>query len=117
MVKLAHGLKAHKILLQDRPTTRGNPHLVTMTKFCYNIKKRRVIRNEIIVFHRHLQPIAQSPQPYTEEMWKKVKLQHKYSKVLFAVLERALNDDFSKGKIHMNPSKDPSFDEFNKVFK
>ncbi len=45
-----------------------------------------------------------------------MKLQHKYNKVLFMLLERTLSDDFFEGKIRMNPSKDPSFDEFNKVF-
>jgi hypothetical protein len=30
MVKLAHGLKAHKILLWDQPTIGGNPHLMTL---------------------------------------------------------------------------------------
>jgi hypothetical protein len=45
-------------------------------------------------------------------MWKKVKLQHKYSKVLFALLEKMLSDDFFKGKIHMNLSKDPPFEVF-----
>jgi hypothetical protein len=35
-----------------------------------------------------------------------MKLQHKYNKVLFVLLKRTLNDDFFKGKIHMNPSKD-----------
>jgi hypothetical protein len=54
MVKLVHGLKAHEILLRDWLMTRGNPHLLTMTKFCYNIKKRRVIQNVIMVFHKHL---------------------------------------------------------------
>jgi hypothetical protein len=48
-------------------------------------------------------------------MWKKVKLQHKYNKVLFVLLERMLSNDFFKGKICMNPSKDPPFDEFNEV--
>jgi hypothetical protein len=46
---------------------------------------------------------------------KKMKLQHKYNKLLFALLERTLNDYFFKGKIHMNLSKDPLFDEFNEV--
>jgi hypothetical protein len=45
----------------------------------------------------------------------KIKLQHKYSKVLFALLERTFTNDFFKGNIHMNPFKDPPFDEFNKV--
>jgi hypothetical protein len=35
--------------------------------------------------------------------------------VLFALLNRTLRDDFFKGKIRMNPSKDPPFDEFNEV--
>jgi hypothetical protein len=43
MVKLGHGLKAHKILLRDWLAIRGNPHLLTITKFCYNVKKKRVI--------------------------------------------------------------------------
>jgi hypothetical protein len=77
-----------------------------MTKLCYNVKKWRVIKNEIMVFHKHLQKTMQNPQPCTEEMWKKMKLQHNYNKVLFVLLERTLNDDFFKGKIHMNPSKD-----------
>jgi hypothetical protein len=51
MVKLTHGLKAHEILLRDQLATGGNPHLLTMMEFCYNLKKRRVIRNEIMVFH------------------------------------------------------------------
>jgi hypothetical protein len=49
-------------------------------------------------------------------MWEKVKLQHKYCKVLFALLERTLTNDLIKGKICMNPSKDHPFDEFNEVF-
>ncbi len=44
-----------------------------------------------------------------------MKLQHEYNKVLFVLLERTLNDDFFKGKIHMNLSKDPPFNECNKV--
>jgi hypothetical protein len=63
---------------------------------------------------KHPQPTVQSPHPYIEEMWKKMKLQHKYSKVLFALLKVTLNNDFFK-RIHMNPSNDPPFDEFNKV--
>jgi hypothetical protein len=46
----------------------------------------------------------------------KKKLQHKYSKVLFALLEKTFNDDFFKGKIRINPSKDFPFNEFNEVF-
>jgi hypothetical protein len=38
-----------------------------------------------------------------------------YSKVLFALLEMTLNNDFFMGRIHMNPCSDPSSDEFNKV--
>jgi hypothetical protein len=68
-----------------------------------------------MVFQRHPQPIAQNPQPYTKEMWKKMNLPHKYSKV-FVMLERMLSNDFFKGKIRMNTSKDPPFDEFNEVF-
>jgi hypothetical protein len=44
-----------------------------------------------------------------------MKLQHKHNKVLFAPLERTLNDDFFKGKIGMNLCKDLPSDEFNKV--
>jgi len=58
----------------QKPMTGGSPHLFTMTKFFYNVKKRTVIRNEIMVFHKHPQPTAQSPHPYTKEMWKKMKL-------------------------------------------
>ncbi len=46
----------------------------------------------------------------------KMKLQHKYNKVLFVLLERTLNNDFFSGKIHMNLSKDPPSNEFNKAF-
>lgn len=74
MVKLTRGLKVHEILLQDQLASRGNSHLLTLTKFYYNVKKQRVIRNEIIIFHKHPQPITQNPQPYTEEMWEKMKL-------------------------------------------
>jgi hypothetical protein len=78
-------------------------------------QETEVIRNEIMVFHRHLQPKVQNPQPYTEEMWKKMKLQRKYSKVLFALLEMMLRDDFLKGKICINLFKDPPSNEFNEV--
>jgi hypothetical protein len=61
MVKLAHGLKAHEILLQDQPPMVGNSHLLTLMKFYYNVKKQSVIRNEMMVFYRHPQPTAQSP--------------------------------------------------------
>ncbi len=47
--------------------------------------------------------MAQNPHPYTKEMWKKIKLQHKYNKVLFVILKRNLTDDFFKGKTLMNP--------------
>ncbi len=57
---------------------------------------------------------VQNPQPYIKQ---KMKLQHKYNKVLFALLVRMLSDDVFKGKISMNPSKDPPSNEFNKVFK
>ncbi len=115
MVKFAHGLKTFEILLQDRFVTSNNKHLLTMTKFCYNVKKWRVIHNDIMIFHNQLQPTTQNPHPYTK-MWEKVKLQHKYCKVLFALLERTLTNDLIKGKICMNPSKDHPFDEFNEVF-
>jgi len=39
MVKLVHGLKVHEILLRDQLATRGNLHLLTMTKFRYNMQK------------------------------------------------------------------------------
>ncbi len=87
-----------------------------MTEFCYNVMKRKVIQNEIMVFHKILQPIAQNPHPYIEEMWKKIKLQHNYSKVLFVLLERTIIDDFFKGRICMNSSKDSPLDEFNELF-
>jgi hypothetical protein len=60
--------------------------------------------------------MAQSPHPYIEEIWEKIKLEHKYNKVLFMLLERTLNNDFFKGKIRMNPSKDLSSNDFNEVF-
>ncbi len=82
MVKLMHGLEVQEILLQDRLAIRSNFQLLTMMEFCYNVKKRREIQNEIMVFHKHLQPIAQSPHPYIEDMWGKKKLQHKYSDAL-----------------------------------
>jgi hypothetical protein len=56
MVKLLHGLKAHGILLWDRPIMGRNLHLMIMTEFCYNIKRQNVIKNEIMVFHKHHQP-------------------------------------------------------------
>ncbi len=59
--------------------------------------------------------MVQNPHLYTKETWKKIKLQHKYIKVLFVLLERTLTNDFFKGNIHMNMSKDPSSDEFNEV--
>ncbi len=46
-----------------------------------------------------------------------MKLQHKYNKVLFAILERTLSNDFVKGKIHMNLFKDSPSEEFNEVLK
>jgi hypothetical protein len=65
MVKFVHGLKAHEILLQDRRMMGSNPNLLTTIEFCYNVKKRQVIRNEIMLFHKH---------PYIEEIWEKIKL-------------------------------------------
>jgi hypothetical protein len=80
IMKFTHGLKAHEILLRDQPTTGSNLHLLIMKKFYYNIKKRRVIRNEIMVFHKNTQRMVENPHPYTKEMWKKIKLQHKYKR-------------------------------------
>jgi hypothetical protein len=48
-------------------------------------------------------------------MWKKRKLQHKYNKLLFVLLEKTLNNDFFKGKIYMNLFEDLPSNEFNKV--
>jgi hypothetical protein len=69
-----------------------------------------------MLFLKHLELMAQSPHPYIEEIWEKIKLEHKYNKVLFMLLERTLNNDFFKGKIRMNPSKDLSSNDFNEVF-
>jgi thymidine kinase len=41
MVQFVHGLKVHE--MQDQLATGANPHLLTMIKFCYNVKKRKVI--------------------------------------------------------------------------
>ncbi len=41
MVKLVHGLKVHE--MWDQFAIGGNPHLLTMIEFCYNVKKRRMI--------------------------------------------------------------------------
>jgi hypothetical protein len=60
------------------------------------------------------QPIAQNQQPYIEVEWKIVKTLHGYNK-MFLLLERKLINDFFKGKIKMNPSKDVSFDDFIEV--
>ncbi len=38
----------------------------------------------------------QNPHPYSKEMWEKIKLQHKYNKVSFALLDRTLVNDFFK---------------------
>jgi hypothetical protein len=78
------------------------------------MKKRKVIRNEMMVFHNQPQPTTQNPHPYTET-WEKIKLQHKYNKVLFALPKRTLIDDSFKWKICMNPLKDPPSNEVNKV--
>ncbi len=56
MVNLAHGLKVHGNLLWDWIVMGGSSHLLTMMEFRYNVKKRKVIQNEIMVFHKHLQP-------------------------------------------------------------
>jgi hypothetical protein len=69
-----------------------------------------------MLFLKHLELMAQSPHPYIEEIWEKIKVEHKYNKVLFMLLERTLNNDFFKGKIRMNPSKDLSSNDFNEVF-
>jgi hypothetical protein len=68
-----------------------------------------------MVFHKHLQPMAQV-HILTLRRCGKNKLQHKYSKVLFVLLEKTFSDDFFKGKISINPSKDPPSNEFNEVF-
>ncbi len=44
-----------------------------------------------------------------------MKLQHKYNKLLFVLLEKTLNNDFFKGKIYMNLFEDLPSNEFNKV--
>jgi hypothetical protein len=43
MVKLVFGLKAHEILLRDWLAMKCNLHLLTMTKFYYNVRRRKVI--------------------------------------------------------------------------
>jgi len=35
--------EAHEILLRDWFAMGGNPHLLKMAEFCYNMKKRNVI--------------------------------------------------------------------------
>ncbi len=80
MQKLMNNLKLQKITMRNYLASGGNPHLLTMAKFCYNVKKKRVIQNEIMVHHNRPQPIVQSPQPYIEVEWKTVKTLHNYNK-------------------------------------
>jgi len=80
MQKLVNNLKLHKITMHNYLASGRNPHLLTMAKFCYNVKKKKMIQNEIMVQHKHPHPIVQSPQPYIEAEWKIVKTLHNYNK-------------------------------------
>lgn len=51
MQKLVNDLKSHKITMCNRLASGRNPRLLTMAKFCYNVKKKIVIWNEIMVHH------------------------------------------------------------------
>jgi len=46
-----------------------------------------------MVFNNQPQPMVQNPHPYIE-MWKKIKLEHKYSKVFLRYWKKTLIDDF-----------------------
>jgi len=113
MVKFTHGLKAHEMLLWDW-LAMSNLHLLTMTTFSYNMKKMRVIWNEIMVFHNQYQPTTQNPHPYIKETWKKSNYNINIAR---CCLNLDFNQWFLKGKDLYDASKDPPSDEFNKVFK
>jgi hypothetical protein len=51
MQKLMNDLKSHKITMRNCLASGENLHMFTMVEFCYNVKNRRVIWNEIMVHH------------------------------------------------------------------
>jgi DNA repair protein RadC len=56
MQKLVNSLKVHEITMHDHLASGRNTHLLAMVEFCYNVKKRKMIHNEIMVQHNH--PLA-----------------------------------------------------------
>jgi hypothetical protein len=58
-----------------------------MVKWCNAQKWKKVIRNEIMVYHGYVRPISFKPM-YIELEWLKIKEENNYSNVMFMLLER-----------------------------
>ncbi len=66
MVALVQGLLNHKYMLMERSTKlEREASLKTMSKYCWDYKKRHQICNKVMVFHENLRPACNNPMPYS----------------------------------------------------
>jgi len=74
-----------------------------MYKCTKQLKRKVVIRNEIMIHFGFPKPTTNIQKPYFDDVWTKKKLKHKFDKILFSILDYELNDEFYTKKMRLNP--------------
>jgi hypothetical protein len=93
--KLAQGFIAKTITIHDRLTKGGRqPNLKSMYEFMNQLKRKVVIRDEIMIHFSFPKPITNNQKPYSDEVCREKKLRHKLDKMLFSILDFELNKEF-----------------------
>ncbi len=102
--KLAQGFFTKTITIYDRPMKgRGQPDLKSMYKFTKQLKRKAIIRNEIMIHFGFPKLTANNQKPYSNETWKEKKLKKKLDKMFFLILDFELNEEFYTKKMRLNP--------------
>jgi len=69
-----------------------------MYEFTRLLKRKAMIRNEIMIFFGSPKPMVNNQKPYSNEDWHEKKVNHKFNKMLFSILDLELNDKFYNKK-------------------
>jgi hypothetical protein len=69
-----------------------------MYEFTRLLKRKAVICNEIMIIFRSPKPIVNNKKPYSNEDQHEKKVNHKFNKMLFSILDLKLNDKFYNKK-------------------
>jgi hypothetical protein len=76
------------------------------------LKRKAMICNEIMIFFRSPKPMVNNQKPYSNEDWHGKKVNHKFDKMLFSILDSEFNDKFYNQKMKLNLSFDAPLAKF-----